>query len=281
MKNNLFRKEALASAQRTFDTRENLYSLPLNMKLIAFLLALCFALFAVWMFFGNLTQTLQADGIIYSKNGQHHMYAPSGGIVSDVLVQTGDRVQEGDVIAVIYNPDALPNAEQTEFGRYVVRTTQGGVITEVCTEGMGIDTGDLIASMVALSSSNDDRVVYAFIPAGEANSIKLGMTAQVSLQFAPREKYGYIEGYVSDIEDYTVQGERLSQSFGQTVNNIVDADSTYHIVQITLLPDNESPNGLRCSNTQGASLSIQVGAGCDVDIVYGIKRPYAWLVDGR
>ena len=67
MKNNLFRKEAVASAQRTFDTRENLYSLPLNMKLIAFLLALCFVLFAVWMFFGNLTQTLQADGIIYSK----------------------------------------------------------------------------------------------------------------------------------------------------------------------------------------------------------------------
>ena len=85
MKNNLFRKEAVASAQRTFDTRQNLYSLPLNMKLIAFLLALCFALFVVWMFFGNLTQTLKADGIIYSKNGQRHMYAPSGGIVSDVL----------------------------------------------------------------------------------------------------------------------------------------------------------------------------------------------------
>lgn len=279
MKNNLFRKEAVESAQRTFDTRENLSALPLNMKLVAFLLVLCFALFAVWMFFGNLTQALQADGILYSKNGQHNIYAPSSGIVSDMLVQTGDRVQEGDVIAVIYNPEELPDAEQTEFGRYVVRTTQGGVITEVCAEGMGIATGELLASMVALSSSSDDRVVYAFIPAGEANPIKLGMAAQVSLQFAPREKYGYIEGYVSDIEAYTVQGEQLSQSFGHTVKNIVEADSAYHIVQITLLPDNESPNGLRCSNTQGASLPVEVGTGCDVDIVYGNKRPYAWLVD--
>ena len=67
MKNNLFRKEAVESAQRTFDTRENLSALPLNTKLVAFLLVLCFALFAVWMFFGNLTQTLKADGIIYSK----------------------------------------------------------------------------------------------------------------------------------------------------------------------------------------------------------------------
>lgn len=281
MKNNLFRREAVDSAQHTFNTRENLYSLPMNIKLIAFLLALCFSMFAVWMFFGNLTQALQADGIIYSKNGQRSIFAPSGGIVSDVLVQTGDRVNEGDVIAVIYNPDVLPDPEHAELGRYVVRTAHSGIITDVCTEGKGIDMGDLLASIVALSSSSDDRAVYAFIPAGEANSIEPGMAAQVSLQFAPREKYGYIEGYVSDIQDYTVQSEQLSRSFGQSVKNIADEDSTYHIVQITLLPDNESPNGLRCSNTQGASLPVEVGTVCDVDIIYGSKRPYAWLADRR
>ena len=281
MKKNLFRKEAVSYAQRTFDTRQNLSALSLNIKLIAVLLTLCSAAFGVWMFFGNLTQTLGSDGIIYSKNGQHGIYAPSGGVVSDILVQTGDMVKEGDVIAVIYNPDALPTAETAEFGRHVVRTSQGGVITEVCSEGMGIGTGDLLVNLIALSSSGDDRVVYAFIPAGQANPIELGMAAQVNLQFAPREKYGYIEGYVSDIEEYTVQSERLNRSFGQAVTDLVDSFSAYHMVQITLLPDSKAPNGLRCSNALGASLKVEVGTKCDVDIIYGSKRPYEWLLDRR
>ncbi len=281
MKNNLFRKEAVSYAQRTFDTRENLSALPLNIKLIAVLLTFCFAAFSVWMFFGNLTQTINSDGIIYTKNGQHSIYAPSDGVVSDILVQTGDMVQEGDVIAVIYHPDALPDAGQTEIGRHVVRTTQSGVITEVCSEGMGIGTGDLLAGLIALSDSGNDRIVYAFIPSGEANSIELGMAAQVNMQFAPREKYGYMEGYVSDIKNYTAQGDHLNQSFGQVVTDLADESGAYHIVQITLLPDSEAPNGLRCSNAQGASLQVEAGTKCSVDIIYGNKRPYEWLLDRR
>lgn len=281
MKNNLFRKEAVSYAQRTFDTRENLSAIPLNIRLIAVLLIFCFAAFCMWIFHGNLTQALSSDGMIYSKKGLRSIYAPSDGIVSDILVRTGDTVQEGDVIAVIYNPDALPTDYTAEVGRHVVRTTQSGVITEVCSEGMGVNIGDLLVSLISLSDSGDDRIVYAFVPAGETNSIEPGMAAQVSLQLAPREKYGYIEGYVSNIESYTVQGERLNHAFGQSVMDLVDANGAYQIVQITLLPDNEAPNGLRCSNLQGASLQVEVGTKCDVDIIYGSKRPYEWLLDRR
>lgn len=276
MKADLFRKEAVDSVQRTFDTRQNLSALPMNIKLVAAVLTLCCAAFVIWMALGDLTQVLQVDGIIYSKSGQYSVYAPSHGTVSDLLVKTGDRVRAGDVIAVIYDPDALPDAQQVEFGRHVVRTTRSGVITEVCTEGMGIDTGELLARMVSLNSSEDDQVVYAFIPAGEANLLKPGMEAQVSMRFAPREKYGYIEGYVSAIEDYTVSGERLNRSFDR---DVAAAGEAYHVAQITLLPDNDSPNGFRCSNAQGAALPVTLSSACSVDIVYGSQRPYEWLLD--
>lgn len=149
MKNELFRKEALENAQRVYDTQENIAALPLPLKLAVTVLLLCFLIFGIWGFRGNITQSTSTTGIIYSKNGIHNIYSETSGIVSDILVKSGDSVKSGDVIAIIREENALSEPAQTAnltdgyTGCHVIRTHKDGVITSVCAEGGGITAGQL------------------------------------------------------------------------------------------------------------------------------------------
>lgn len=274
MKKKLFRQEVLDNIQSIYDTRENITALPIGIKLILIVLTASFIMFGIWVFRGNIRQSVSVSGIIYSKNGMFSIHAEEPCVVLDVLIKRGDFVQAGDVIGVI-------SISTQNIESHVVRTHKGGMITSVCQEGSVIAAGEILADMIVLNSESNDRIVYAFVPADHINSVKPGLKAQINLQFASREKYGYIEGYVSDIEAYGVPGDLLAQSFNHVVRDLVDNDGVYYTVQITLLPDYSSSNGLRYSNPQGANLAIEVGMRCEADIIYRSVHPYEWLFNRR
>ena len=285
MRNELFRKEAIENIQSQYDSHENLFAIPIKLRLMIIVLLICFVAFAIWLFRGNITQAAYTEGIVYSKNGMQSIYSEVGGIITDVLVKSGDTVNAGDVIAVVSDNSMLKAAETSELiteyvSSHVIRSYKDGVLMYVANEFANVSVGDLIADIIELSTDMNDRLVYTFISSDMANNISVGMNAQVSLTFAPREKYGYIEGYVSEISQYTKKGDAISQSFNYMLSNVLDANSVYHMVAVTLLPDSTTQNGLRCSNPRSGVLPVKTGAFCNVDIIYGNSRPYEWLFSG-
>jgi len=273
MKNELFRKEAVDNIQNLHDSNENLSALPLNLRLIIIVLMLCFVAFAIWLFKGNIKKAVYTEGIIYTKNGMQSIYSEVNGVITDILVKNGDTIKAGDVIAIVSN-----GIDSSEYAKsHVIRSYKDGVLTYITNEFVNVSTGDLIADIIELSSDMNDRLVYTFMSSNMVNKISIGMNAQVSLSFASREKYGYIEGYVSEISKYTKKGSEISQAFNYTLNNVLDENLVYHTVAITLLPDSATQNGLRCSNPRGGALPVKIGAYCSVDIIYGNNRPYEWL----
>ena len=68
----------------------------------------------IWAFWGTIPQTVNAQGILLQKGGIFTLQAATGGSVSDVLVDVGDFVELGQVVAHIDQDELLRELELLE-----------------------------------------------------------------------------------------------------------------------------------------------------------------------
>ena len=55
----------------------------------------------IWSIFGRLPENVDAQGIYINKAGIQSVYCEGSGFVSELLVEDGESVSKGDVIAVL------------------------------------------------------------------------------------------------------------------------------------------------------------------------------------
>ena len=60
----------------------------------------------VWGFFGTLPVNVNANGIYVNEQGTQSVYSEVAGVISEVLVEDGEQVKKGDIIAVFNTDDA-------------------------------------------------------------------------------------------------------------------------------------------------------------------------------
>lgn len=61
----------------------------------------------VWSIFGRLPINVETQGIYVNSGGTYGVYSENAGIVSDVVTEEGDWIEEGDVIAYLDSEDIL------------------------------------------------------------------------------------------------------------------------------------------------------------------------------
>lgn len=81
--------------------------LPIRYKkwIIRGSLALLFIGLLIWFFFGTLPIEAQGVGIAVNAEGLSNVEAAFSGVIKRLNVQVGEYVQQGDLLAVIYNPE--------------------------------------------------------------------------------------------------------------------------------------------------------------------------------
>ncbi|MDD6762583.1 MAG: hypothetical protein PUD92_02935 [Clostridiales bacterium] len=289
----LFRKEALESFSSNSTINKGVRAISIKAAVFTLLLAVCAAAFAVWLVLGTVYETVSVNGIIWPAENNGGVYAKSGGVITKTVVSSGDAVKAGDILAVIpqedilikikkgkesgISPEAL-NALYDEYDRLsVVRSSIDGIVTSIADENVFISKGDKIAAVVPYSESGNNKTLTAFIPSDKGGLVALGMEAQVMPDCAPREKYGYIQAYISGVSSYPVTGQSIKDANGELFLSTLDERESYLQLEITLMPDADAQSRVKWSNPNSGDMDVAMGTVCGADIVIEKCRPYEWL----
>jgi len=87
----------------------------------------------VWSIFGRLPVNVETQGIYVNGGGTYTVYAENAGVISEVVVSSGDVISEGDVIAYL-NADAIREkmddySRRIENVQAVTMGSEGDVVT--------------------------------------------------------------------------------------------------------------------------------------------------------
>lgn len=289
----LFRREALESFSSHSDLGRGVRAIPVRIALFTALLLACGAIFALWLFFGTIYETVSVDGIIWPTQAGGTVYAPAEGLLSKVTVSTGDTVSAGDIVAVSPREDLLAAIEEARaaggtdetlaelYDAYdrasLLRSDIDGVVTYIAQENTFLSKGDRVAVIVPYDETGNNRTLTAFLPAAMGGSVTPGTPAQVMPDFAPREEYGYITAYVSNVSSFPVTGQNIKEGNDELFLPSMDERESYLRLEITLMPDAEARSRLKWSTPKSGDVDVSIGTLCGVDIVVGAYRPYQWL----
>ena len=284
MKKTLFRKKSLD--QVSSPEQLNQYISVISIKAWVILMAVLAVLAAgvYWSINGDITSTLNASGIIFPERGSSVITADSPGQITDVCERVGDYVNQGDVIAVVsqealldqirqavaqQQPDEVIERMRDEYYyKSMIISPYSGRIMSISNLFEYVNQGDTIASIVLQQEYVNDKEVITYVDLSAAQNIETGMDVQISPDFAPREEYGYMHGYVSSVGTYPVLKSDIQQRLGNYAFEYENMENDALIeVRITLLTDDTSKNRIRWSSSKGQELAISVGTTCDISII--------------
>ncbi len=302
MRSGLFNQEAVEqlSTPEQLDQRVRMLSSGTWILFAAVLISV-FAVFA-WAILGNISVGENYNGVLFDSDDVESLTARSDGILQDILVDEGDAVSEGDIIAVVANDeisDKIAGLRERQAGypegsrRYrelgqqiracnddmMLRIAADGIVQRVLLAGTAVRAGDVVSTIVPRNSFSY-KEVYIYVSREEAGALEIGMAAQITPSYVTREEYGYMEGIVSDISENIVTENHIIKHMGTMdyVEELMPSDNCVEVT-IQLSVDNTADGLYVWSNPKGSSLDIKSGDQCDVRILKKEYHPYELLLD--
>ncbi len=301
MKSELFNEEAMKelSSPEQLDEQVKLITNGSLTMFFAVILGLVAAV--VWMFVGIISSGLEFKGVIFDHNKVQRLNSEMDAVISDVLVNEGDRISEGEVVAYLTDEETdqriaelnalLKEAEkgspeydtiQAQISDYnrkmVIRSNADGVVQDVALQNDAVAKGDVVATVIPHSDYSYNEV-YIYVPKDEAGAFSVGMPAQITPSYVSREEYGYIEGMISEISDTLVTENSIVRHMGNMdyVKELLPETSCVQItIQLGVASDGSGE--YNWSNDKGRDLEIKSGDQCRVRILKKEYHPYELLL---
>lgn len=257
----------------------------------------------VWGIRGNISSTVSLEGIVFPKSGISSILSERQGVVQDVLYQTGDNVQKGDIIATVPDDETLAQIQalkenmkdtggkerkeyeeklQNLYGQYtensVIRASADGMVQNIASAGQILSPGDEIADIVINNQYMNNRQIVTYVPLKTAKRLEMGMEAQISPAYASREEYGYMQGYITAIGSIPVTEESLERYYGnlEYVSDVLPEESSVEVC-ISVQVDENSDNHFLWSNEKGNTLSVDAGTVCDIRVIVENDSPISLI----
>ena len=133
-----------------------------------------------------------------------------------------------------------------------------------------------IATLHGIAYSPDRPVdsVFAYASMRTARRLAVGMPAQVSPDYAPRDEYGFISGRVAAIGGKRVSQSDVAADFGELgdyAKRLLPSQGIAVKIEIRL---DSSGDKLRWSNPKGEAIQVPSGSDCTIRIITGERKPY-------
>jgi len=193
------------------------------------------AAFTAWGFFGSIPLTVRGTGMLIEGSMVVAAEAPSDGRIGDLLAQTGDRVEQGQVLAVVANP--LLEAQRIDAENAAARLREQDA-NLTATEDVA--TAAFTASMDIRDSECRHRIDRAAAIAFEFNQAVEAKRARVPQGLLPESELRTIANATLEMEralsearsellriqtDRTEASTRRQQDQQRRENVISDADA--------------------------------------------------------
>ena len=211
----------------------------------------------VWAFIGRIPMTVTTTGIVTSPDSTNAVYSNTAGTVTNVFVTQGDKIYENDVLMEV----------KTDRNETVqVLSDQVGYVSEIVAPESSTITPN--SEVLRLSPSTDSRqVVVCYVLTTDAQKIKRGDTAYISLSASDSKSYGHMVGRVINID--AGAASQNAQKQGKAVT----------AVTCELYPSSSSVSGYFWSNTKGDQLMVNNRDICSVKIITKQVRPIEKLFE--
>jgi hypothetical protein len=236
----------------------------------------------IWAFVGQVPRTVSGQAILMQPGGLTNVVAQAPGVVAELTVQPGDRVEEGQIIAHLhplatFTTTGAPVATPVgDLSINVLSPIGGEVVEMLSSPGDVLNIGDAVVSLEGL---DDVTVGYVYVTDAEGKQIEPGMEVQLSPVTVDESQYGYLIGTVQSVSEYPVtlrglvnllQNERLAEQF-------LDEGPVLQVV-VTLTADPSTASGYAWSSPDGPPFQLSHGTLASGSIVIDEQRPMQFVL---
>ncbi len=251
----------------------------------------------LWSIFTRLPINVQSNGIFISKDGIQTVYSENFGVIKEVLVSRGDKVEENTVIARFDTRSDGSGSEDAE-----IRSSIPGYVVDMdIVVGSAVQAGDPVCTLSrtenilgltpGAAGTEDESaeepkdtirskdVVICYVPISEGKKISEGMDAMIYPTTVNRQEYGHISGTVREVADYVTSMEDVKNRLGDSsLVEVFAGSGPVIMVTIELDEDPGTASGYKWSNKKGSEVTIAPLTMVDADIVIDEKAPITMLI---
>ncbi|MFZ5642330.1 MAG: NHLP bacteriocin system secretion protein [Bacillota bacterium] len=232
-----------------------------------------------WGIFGSIPIKVQGQGIMISQGGVAGIAFGVEGQVTDIKVSAGEMVGKGEVVARIFNPEWMKNADPAmpeEIANHsrVVSPYSGRVLEVIAQKGEWVKPGAPLMSVEIKGQDVKELEAVLYIPLEEGKRILPGMDVQISPSVVKREEFGYMLGRVTSVSEFPVAAEGMIKLLGsRELAEKFSGRGTPVEVHVDLTPDAGTISGYKWSSRGGPPVKIDGGTLCQGEIILKKVRP--------
>ncbi|MEI6034246.1 MAG: NHLP bacteriocin system secretion protein [Verrucomicrobiae bacterium] len=184
----------------------------------------------------------------------------------DLLKDQHLKEQEMDLALKLFNDS------------YWLRAIDEGVVIEVL-KGVGspVAPGDRVA-LISSGKGPDLRLV-AFVPMQDGKKIRPGMSAFFTPASVKAQDYGYIQGVVMSVSQFSVSRESISTELKNTdFAEMVAKGGGQTRVVVELMPGDRGPGSFKWTSRNGAGIEVDAGASGALLINTAYRAPASYII---
>lgn len=269
MQNRLFRQtslDRLASLEQ-LDVQLQVTSPRAWLALLAVFIIVASA--AVWGVFGTIATTVSAEGILLRTVGDTQpLQAPVAGTLTDVLVEPGDIVASGQVVARI-----IPQAGEP----VTIESDTGGQVEAIFFQpGTRVQAGEVLLSLALDDAQPPQLMGVIYVSAAESRDISRGMTVRIAPVTVRTEEVGVMLGEVIAVNRALETSSTMLDLLGRDDLVRYFSDSISGLpasVRVALRSDFETASGYAWTMGGGADIQLQSGTLFEATIIIDERPP--------
>lgn len=230
----------------------------------------------LWGFFGSLPVSVEGPGILLKPQALEQVVSLTNGQVVEVLVEPGEVISKGALIARIQPADLFPKTARVD----IQSSTAGTVARVVAKPGAFVSTGD---ALINVTSEVGELEAFLFLPLDQGKKVRPSMGARVDPSTVRADEYGYILGIVKSVAEFNTTRAELVELLGsEDLADAMTEGGAYQaaplLVRVRLEQDLDEPSGLQWSSEKGPNFGIREGTVVVGKIVTSTQRPIDMVI---
>ncbi|MEU7134263.1 HlyD family efflux transporter periplasmic adaptor subunit [Streptomyces sp. NPDC046261] len=223
-----------------------------------------------WAFTGSVSSKLSAPGILTHAEGSYLLQSPFAGQITTVLAKEGQLLPPGAPLLEV----------GTDRGARTVRVVAGGRVTTLVAKiGSVVTTGADVATVERGTNPDDPMVAVLYVPGGSGATIPVGAPVDLSVQSAPRQRFGVLRGRVKTVGRAPQTPAQIGGFLG---DNRLAAQFTRQgnpvAVVVQLERSAATASGYRWSSADGPPYAVDSTTPVTGAVHLAAQRPVDWLL---
>jgi hypothetical protein len=267
----IFREEALKKLYSAEDLEKALYvTKPINWLFLIIMFLLSVAVI-IWSFLGSISTIVSCQGIYLDLSKFKVIVAPATGHVVSSSVLVGDNINEGDVIATIW--------DENEKKEIQVKSTYSGFVSDLFFEkGSQVTMNQVVANLQHdIGGGEQNHKFYCFVEAKIGEKIKEGMKGVVYPWGISEDVGGGIKSKVENIS-YLPASSSYFKSIHLNNTFISHLTSSQTLLPLTITPQLVDGK-LQWTSARGPE-EMPLGTLVTAHVYISSKKPITYLFPG-